>query len=102
MELGLTGRMMDAEEAERWGLVNRLTEKGGALDGARALAAEIASNAPLSVAATKRMVSQSPRWPEESVWDRQDAELEPVINSEDAREGAASFTEKREPVWKGR
>ena len=102
MECALTGRMIPAMEAERWGLVNRLTPTGGAVEGARALAIEIAANAPLSLVATKEIVSAGHRWPEAELWPRQNAILETVITSEDAREGAAAFAEKRAPIWRGR
>ncbi len=99
MECAMTGRMIDAAEAERWGLINRLTEPGQALDGALKLASEIVRCAPASLAATKTIVANASRWPEEELWPRQDALLETVINSPDAREGAAAFAEKRDPVW---
>lgn len=102
MELCLTGRMMAVDEAERWGLVNRRAAEGQALAAAKALAAEVAQNAPLSLAATKKVVSEAARWPEAEVWARQNAILEDVITSEDAREGARAFAEKRPPVWRGR
>ena len=101
MELVLTGRTFGAEEAEGWGLVNRLAEPGTALETALKLALEIAENAPLSVAASKRIVSEAPLWPADERWDRQRDILERVVASDDAREGAAAFAEKREPVWSG-
>ena len=102
MECALTGRMIPATEAERWGLVNRLCAPGTALDTARALAAEIARNAPLSLIATKDIVAHAGRWSEEDLWTRPNAILERIIASDDAREGAVAFAEKRPPVWEGR
>ena len=101
MEHVLTGRHLAAQEAHRWGLVNRLTEPGAALAGALDLAREIAANAPLSVEASKRVVAQSPGWPADEVWERQRVVLEAIVASDDAREGAAAFAEKRAPSWSG-
>lgn len=102
MEYALTGRVMPAEEAARWGLVNRLSEPGEALEAALAIAREIAANAPLSVRISKQVIKESPGWPTEEVWARQNELLEQVIESEDAREGALAFSEKRAPQWRGR
>ena len=102
MECALTGRMIPAVEAERWGLINRLCRPGEALSQACALAAEIAANAPMALAATKRVITESGRWSEQDLWPRQNAILETVITSDDAREGAAAFAEKRPPKWTGR
>ena len=102
MEYALTGAMMPAAEARQWGLVNRLTAPGQALEGARTLARTIAANGPLAVQLSKQVVSQAPTWPADDVWVRQRAVLEQVIASQDAREGALAFAEKRAPVWSGR
>lgn len=102
MELALTGDFIDGERAHRLGLVNRTAEPGQALDAALELAAAIAQNAPLALAASKRIVSQAPGWDEAEAWRRQDEIAGPVMISEDAREGAVAFAEKRPPVWKGR
>ena len=102
MELALTGDPLPAADAHRLGLVNALTPPGGALDGARALAARIAANGPLAVAATKQIITQQSDWDMADVWDKQAAIAGPVFVSEDAREGALAFAEKRAPVWKGR
>jgi len=99
MEYALTGEAMPATEAHRWGLVNRLTEPGEALEGAMALALAIADNAPLAVRTTKRLVDEAPDWPREERWARQRAALEEILASADAREGAAAFAERRPPKW---
>jgi len=101
MECALTGRMILAAEADRWGMVNRICTPGAALETARTLASEIAQNAPMSLIASKDIVSNAGRWPEDTLWPRQNEILERVIASQDAREGASAFAEKRLPVWKG-
>jgi enoyl-CoA hydratase/carnithine racemase len=102
MELALTGEAIDAERAHAAGLVSRLTEPGGALAAALELAAQIAANGPLAVAASKRIVAEAPGWPAGEEWTRQAEIAGPVRESEDAREGARAFAEKRPPRWRGR
>ena len=102
MELALTGEFLDARRAHDFGLVNRLTEPGGALAAARELAAAIAANGPLAVRATKHIVSHADEWPVAEFWEWQQALVAPVFTSADAREGAIAFAEKRPPRWTGR
>ena len=102
MELALTGELVEAERMASVGLVNRLVEPGAAVDGALELAAAIAANGPLAVAASKRILVEAPGWPEESMWQRQAEISDPVRASEDAREGSLAFAEKRAPRWAGR
>ncbi|GLY38913.1 enoyl-CoA hydratase [Amycolatopsis sp. NBRC 101858] len=102
MELLLTGDPIDAARAERLGLVNRVVDEGTALDGALDLAARIARNAPLAVQCSKAVASEAAGWPQDEVWRRQAVHSDPVFASEDAREGARAFTERRDPVWTGR
>jgi enoyl-CoA hydratase len=102
MELALTGDTITAERAYELGLVNRVTEGGGAVDAALELAAAIAKNGPLALAATKATLQQQFDWSEEEFWQRQGELAGPVFASEDAREGATAFSEKRDPVWRGR
>jgi enoyl-CoA hydratase len=101
MELALTGDFLDATDAHRYGLVNKLTQTGGALDGALGLAARISANGPLAVAVSKQIVVESADWSEAEMWDRQAALIEPVFSSADAKEGAKAFAEKRPPAWTG-
>jgi enoyl-CoA hydratase len=102
MELALTGDPIDAERGYELGLVNRLAEPGQALDTALELAGAIAVNGPLALAATKRILTESPDWPDAEYFARQGEITGPVMTSEDAREGSIAFAEKRAPVWQGR
>ena len=102
MELALTGDPISAERAHELGIVNRVTEPGGAVDAALELASEIARNGPLALAASKKIVASALDWDEAEAWQKQGELTGPVFASEDAREGAIAFAEKRAPVWKGR
>ena len=102
MEMALTGDLILAERAHELGLVNRLAEPGRALDAALELAETIAANGPLALAATKRILVESLDWPDAEFFTRQEAIAAPVRDSQDAREGATAFAEKRAPVWRGR
>ncbi|WP_040701278.1 crotonase/enoyl-CoA hydratase family protein [Nocardia vinacea] len=102
LELLLTGDPISAERAAEVGLVNRLTEDGGALEGALALAETITANGPLAVAATKEIARSSADWTLEEGWAKQVDIAQPVFSSADAVEGATAFAEKRAPIWKGR
>jgi enoyl-CoA hydratase len=102
MELALTGDPILAERAFELGLVNRLAEPGGAVEVALGLAAEISANAPLALIASKRILQEQGDWSAAEMWEAQTAISEPVFTSEDAREGATAFAEKRPPVWRGR
>ena len=100
VEWALTGAFVPATRAFEVGLVNRLTDPGGALDAALELAAAIAANGPLAVRATKHILVSSRDWPAAEAFDRQREISEPVRASEDAREGARAFAEKRRPQWR--
>jgi enoyl-CoA hydratase len=102
MELALTGDPFPAERFHELGLVNRLAEPGGAVDVALELAAALAKNGPLALAASKRILQEQFDWSSSEMWQRQAEITTPVMSSEDAREGASAFKEKRDPVWRGR
>jgi len=102
MEMALTGDPVPAERMHALGLVSRLAEPGRAVETALELAAAIARNGPLAVAASKRILQEQRDWSAPEMWQRQDAISGPVFASEDAREGAAAFKEKRPPAWRGR
>ncbi|MEU0437807.1 crotonase/enoyl-CoA hydratase family protein [Streptomyces sp. NPDC006290] len=102
MEMLLTGDPITAQRGAEVGLVNRLVPEGKALEGALELAARVASAGPLAVAATKRIARSSADWTLAEGWEEQERIIAPVFVSEDAREGAAAFAEKRSPVWSGR
>jgi enoyl-CoA hydratase len=102
MELALTGAPIGAVRAYELGIVNRLAGPGAALDAALELARVVASNAPVSVDASKRLVKGSIDLSEARAWLLQLRLARRVFMSRDAREGAKAFAEKREPVWRGR
>jgi enoyl-CoA hydratase len=101
LELALTGDSIDASRAYELGLVNAVVPPDDVLATALAVAERIAANGPLAVAATKELVRMAavgaPETPE-----RLDEWRAIVFTSEDAKEGATAFIEKREPRWQGR
>jgi enoyl-CoA hydratase len=101
MELALTGDQLPAARAKELGLVNVLAEPGKALDAAIELAEKITANGPLAVAATKQIIVESRGWSPEEMWSKQTKILAPVFMSNDAKEGAIAFAEKRAPKWTG-
>jgi enoyl-CoA hydratase len=98
-EIALTGGFIPATRVHQWGLVNRLTAPGQALEAAMDLASEVAANAPLAVRATKELLHLQF---DDALWDRQDLIANPIFDSEDAREGARAFLERRTPQWRDR
>ncbi|TDV56512.1 crotonase/enoyl-CoA hydratase family protein [Actinophytocola oryzae] len=102
MEWILTGARIPAATAHEVHLVNRLTAPGSALAGALELAAAIGRNGPLATRACKQVIAESRDWPEAEFFDRQAPLAEAVRSSEDAREGARAFVERRSPQWAGR
>jgi enoyl-CoA hydratase len=102
MQWALTGDAVPATEVAAVHLVTELTPPGGALAAAVDFASRIAANGPLAVRATKRIIVESRDWPGPERFARQKMIYEPVRSSEDAREGALAFRERRAPVWRGR
>jgi enoyl-CoA hydratase/carnithine racemase len=102
LELALTGDPISAERAHELGVVSRLAEPGAAAEVALQLAAAIEANGPLAVTATKRILREQFDWSDGEFWAEQGAIAGPVFVSEDAREGALAFSEKRPPRWQGR
>ena len=99
--LALTGQPVLADEGHRIGLVDRLAEPGGALTMAKELAEVIARNAPLAVAASKRVIDEGFTKGSDEFWSWQGPLMGDVFSSKDALEGARAFAEKRPPNWQG-
>ena len=104
-ELLLTGRPMDAAEAERWGVVNRVVPRARLLEEARLLAQEIDAAGPLATRAVKAVLAATEELtiPEAfaALRDGSIPAYDRAMDSADADEGAAAFAEGRDPVWRG-
>lgn len=101
MEMLLTGRILDAGEALRWGLVSHVVPRGEGLAKGHEIAAVIAASGPLSVAATKASAVETGWLPEEQARPIENAYAGRVVRSNDAKEGMRAFVEKRPPRFTG-
>jgi enoyl-CoA hydratase len=99
-ELALTGDFISAQRAYEIGFVNRLTE-GAAIEAALELARKVAANGPLALICSKQIIDQRPDWNSQNMWQKQSEIAGKVMASNDAREGAAAFAQKRKPNWTG-
>ena len=106
MELLLTGRWFDAEEAARWGIVNQIHPAADLMEKARDMASLLANGSPLVYAAIKEVVREAEDMKFQDAMNKitksQFATVETLYRSEDQLEGARAFAEKRDPVWKGK
>lgn len=106
MELLLTGRWMDAAEAAHWGLINRMLPADDLMEAARAMADELAAGPPLVFAAIKEIVREAEAMRFQDAMNKvtksQFETVERLYRSEDQKEGARAFAEKRDPIWKGK
>jgi enoyl-CoA hydratase len=102
MEMVLTGRMITAEEALRWGLINKVVPIEYYLDEAKLWAKEIATKPPLGVRLAKESVLNAFDTTIEGGLEFERKNFYLLFASEDQKEGMAAFSEKRKPTWKGR
>ena len=104
VEFLMTGRWMDAAEAKHWGLANHVVPKGQGMTKAREIASQLADGPPLLYPAIKQLLRHTEMVSEHEAFGLHDSlnAVQKVIRSEDLKEGARAFSEKRKPAWKGR
>jgi crotonobetainyl-CoA hydratase len=104
VEFLMTGRWMDAAEAKHWGMCNHVVPKGQALTKAREIAKQLADGPPLLYPAIKQLLRHSEMVAEHEAFELHDSlnAVQKVLRSEDLKEGATAFSQKRKPVWKGK
>ena len=106
MDLLMTGRWMDAAEAHGWGLVNEVLRADRLIDRAFEIARQLASGPPLVFAAIKEVARAAEAQDFQTIMNRiarrQFPTVDVLYGSEDQKEGARAFAEKRDPMWKGR
>jgi enoyl-CoA hydratase len=100
-EMTLTGAPISASRAQTLGLVNEVVATGAALDRALEVAASIARNAPLALQVTKELIWTETGSHDAADWAAIRSRAAPVFASDDAKEGARAFAEKRDPIWIG-
>jgi len=104
VEFLLTGRWMDASEAKHWGLANHVVPTGSGLAKAREIAQQLVAGPPLLFPAIKQLLRHTEMVPEHQAFELHDSldAVQRVVRSEDLKEGARAFSEKRKPRWSGR
>ena len=106
VEMLFTGRVIDAEEAKHWGIINEIVPADKLMDRAREIADLLAAGPPLVYAAIKETLEKTSHLPEKEalglLMQRGLPTIAKLYGSEDQLEGAKAFAEKREPVWKGK
>jgi len=104
VEFLMTGRFMDAREAKHWGLANHVVPRGSALARAREIAQQLLEGPPLLFPAIKQLLRHSEVVGEHEAFELHDSlsRVQAVLRSEDLKEGARAFSEKRKPHWQGK
>lgn len=101
MYLCLTGDIIDANEALRIGLVQKVVPHANLMDEAKRIASTIAAKAPLAIAACKRAINNGAHLSLDDALELEALEFGTLVDTEDIKEGTGAFLEKRKPVWKG-